>query len=81
MAMMNASQDQRDHLISDFWDAVRTQLLKDHHRGMDEIDLAIGQYRHVLEKKQVGDLLYHQGIDQTATVINGIIEYGLPTMP
>jgi hypothetical protein len=79
--MVNASQDERDQLISDFWESVRTKLLKYHNRKDDEIDLAIGQYRHAVEKKRIGDLLYHQGVDKTATVIYGIIEHGLPTMP
>jgi hypothetical protein len=78
VSMVNVSPEKREQLIGDFWEAVRKSLINSYHRKMNEIDLAIGQYRHAVEKKQVGDLLYHQGVDKTSSVINGIIEYGLP---
>lgn len=79
--MLSVSQDERDRLIAEFWDSVRMRLLKHHHRSPDEADLGIGRYRHALDTRQVGDLLYHQGVERTAEVVNGVIDFGVPQVP
>lgn len=79
--MLSVSQDERDRLIAEFWDSVRARLLKHHRRTPDEADLGIGRYRRAMDGRQVGDLLYHQGVERTADAVNGIIDFGVPQVP
>jgi hypothetical protein len=79
--MILASQDDRDRLIGEFWGSVRTRLIEHHRRSEGDADRGIGQYRHVIYRRGVGDLVYHQGIEKTAEVVDGIIEHGLPDSP
>jgi hypothetical protein len=79
--MLTVSQERRDELIGEFWAEVHSRLVRHHHRSGDDADRGIGQYRDALHRRGVGDLVYHQGIEKTAEVVNGIIEHGLPQEP
>ena len=79
--MLPVRQDERDRLIGEFWGSVRARLIEHHRRSAGEADRGIGQYRHVIYQRGVGDLVYHQGVEKTAEVVEGIIQGGLPVPP
>jgi hypothetical protein len=79
--MLLVSQDERDRLIGEFWGSVRARLIDHYHRSQSDADRGIGQYRHVIYHRGVGDLVYHQGVEKTAEVVDTIITHGLPESP
>ncbi len=76
--MAQEAQLSRDELIGLFWDEVRKRLIEHHHRHRDEVYFGIGRYRSDTERLGIGDVVYNQGIERTAEVIDGVIDYGLP---
>lgn len=68
----------REELICLFWREVRDRLINNHHKKPDEADLGIGRYRGETERRELGDVVYNRGSEQTAEIVNGIIENGLP---
>jgi hypothetical protein len=66
----------RDEQIAAFWNEVRRRLIDHHHREPDQADLGIGRYRLETERRKLGDTVYNQGVEQTAEIVNGVIEYG-----
>lgn len=79
--MLSVTQEQRDRLIGDFWGSVRLRLMKHHKRTEDQADRGVGRYREEIHQRGVGDLVFHQGIERTAEVIDGLLEHGFPSAP
>ena len=77
--MSSQPQLDRSEMSAQFWDAVRDRVMKHYHRKADEADLGIGRYRGDTERRGLGEVVYNQGIERTAEVVNGVIEFGLPT--
>ncbi len=62
-----------------FWTAVE-EVLTEHYRHPDsEARGGIGKYRGEVDRRKLGEVVYNQGEEQTAKVIDGIIRDGLPT--
>lgn len=78
--MLPIPQQERDRLIGEFWGSVRSRLIDHYHRSAGDADRAIGQYRHAIYR-DVGDFVYHQGVERTAELVNGVIDDGLPEPP
>ncbi|HEY1064697.1 MAG TPA: hypothetical protein VGE52_01245 [Pirellulales bacterium] len=68
----------RDQLIAEFWSEVRSRLIKHHHRNPDEADLGIGRYRGTTERRGLRDVIYNQGVEETAETVDDVIKHGLP---
>jgi hypothetical protein len=77
--MSQQPQVERGELIAQFWNAVRERLLQHYRRKADLADLGIGQYKWDTERRGLGEVVYNQGVERTAEVVNGVIESGLPT--
>jgi hypothetical protein len=75
---MLLSQSERDQMIGEFWQRVRTELIEKLRGPDDDADRGIAQYRQAIQRRGVGDLVYHQGVERTAQVVEGIIKNGLP---
>jgi hypothetical protein len=78
--MNSQPQLDRSEMIAQFWEAVRERLLTTHKRKADQADLGIGRYRGDTERRGLGEVVYNQGVEHTAEIVNGVIEYGLPTL-
>ena len=76
--MLLLPQDERDQYIGEFWESVRSKLIGQYSHPADDADRGIGQYRQAIHHRGIGDLLYHQGVEKTAEVVDGIIKNGLP---
>ncbi len=76
--MFSTKEFDRDRMIGDFWETVRRDLVDKYKKSPDQADLGIGRYRRELYLREIGDLVYHQGDERTAYVVNGIIDNGLP---
>ncbi|MGO9465139.1 MAG: hypothetical protein ACLQIB_48285 [Isosphaeraceae bacterium] len=62
-----------------FWTGVE-ELLIEHYRHLDsEARGGIGKYRGKVDRRKLGEVVYNQGEEHTAKVIDGIIRDGLPT--
>lgn len=72
--MLPISQDRRDELVGEFWNSVRKRLIDNHHRRPRDADTGIGRYRLELENRGVGDTVYNQGVERTATIVDGLID-------
>ena len=68
----------RDEAVAEFWSDVRELLLGHYSRNSAQADLGINQYRADTQRLELGDTIYNQGVEQTAAVVDGIIEFGLP---
>jgi hypothetical protein len=75
--MLSVTQDERERLVGEFWSTVRLQLMKHHKRSEDQADCGIGRYREEIHQRGVGDLVFNQGMERTAEVIDGLLEHGL----
>jgi hypothetical protein len=75
--MLSVTQEKRDELIGKFWGSVRERLIEHHKRSEELADRGIGNYRHLIHRKGVGDLVYHQGVERTAEVIDGLLQHGV----
>jgi hypothetical protein len=76
--MVLLPQDERDRLTGEFWEAVRSKLVGHYAQPANEADRGIGQYRHTIYRRGIGDLVYNQGVEKTAAVVDGIIKNGVP---
>ena len=62
-----------------FWTDVE-ELLTQHYRHPDwKAREGIDSYRGEVDRRKLGEVVYNQGVEQTAKVIDGIIRDGLPT--
>lgn len=71
----------RKALIAEFWGSVRSRLIKHHHHSAENADHGIAQYRHAVEERKVGDLVYHQGVEQASIAIDNILRDGTQCRP
>jgi hypothetical protein len=62
-----------------FWTDVG-ELLTQHYRHPDwKAQEGIDTYRAEVDRRKLGEVVYNQGEEQTAKVIDGLIRNGLPT--
>ncbi len=73
-------QINRDALITEFWDSVRRRLISHYDKSPKAADLGIEQYREDTQRHGISEVLYNQGVEHTAWVVNGVIEHGLPKL-
>lgn len=64
--------------IAEFWNEVRQRLIGHYRRQPDEAEQGIGKYRLDTERRQIGEAVYNQGVERTAEIVDGVIEFGLP---
>jgi hypothetical protein len=77
--MASETRLSREESAAEFWADVRVALGKRYERYGDEADLGIGRYRRAVELLGLGDVVYNQGVERAAEVIDSVIEHGLPT--
>ena len=68
----------RDELVSQFWNDVRATLINNHQRNTNQAVMGIDQYRSDTERLGLRDVVYNQGVERTAEIVDGVIENGLP---
>jgi hypothetical protein len=68
----------RDAATTQFWGDVRDLLTQKHGHSAGRAQQGIQQYQDVA-KEHLGEVVYNQGEEQTAKVIDGIIRNGLPS--
>ncbi len=66
------------HLIEEFWDTVKHELLKRHRLSETNADEAIARYKAALDRHQIGDLIYHRFPESVAETVAGGWERGFP---
>ena len=76
--MATAPRPNRDEMIGHFWAEVRSRLKQAHRRDDDQADLGIGRYRGDTERRGLGEVVYNQGVERTAEIVDGVIANGLP---
>ncbi len=54
----------------------RATLIEEYQRSGELAQRNIEVYRSELARREIGDLVYNQGIEKTAAAVNGIIENG-----
>ncbi len=73
----------RQKAIDQFWSDVKGLLTgktgKYHHSPQKSQQEGIEKYRQEVNRLDLGGVVYNQGEEQTARVIDGLIEHGLPT--
>jgi len=69
----------RQEAEKQFWTGVEELLTERHGHTEWEARRGIGQYRAEVDHRKLGEVVYNQGEEQTAKVIDGIIRDGLPT--
>jgi hypothetical protein len=67
----------RDEATNHFWSDVLEVLTEKYHRPRDQAQRGVDQYKQEVLPR-VGEVVYNQGEEQTAKVIDGIIQSGLP---
>ena len=75
--MISYSEVERESLSHAFWESVRRKLTGDFRQPVMDADQGIALYRHEMQRREIGDLVYNQGVDKTAEVVNSIIGSGV----
>jgi hypothetical protein len=67
----------RQAAIDQFWNDVKELLTQKHGHSDRQAQQGINQYRQATVNK-LGEVVYNQGEEKTAEVIDGVIRSGLP---
>ena len=59
------------HLIAEFWETFRRELRERHSLCTDETSKAIENYRLLIDRRRIGDLLCHRDPEDVAATIRG----------
>jgi hypothetical protein len=62
-----------------FWTDVEELLIQHYHHPDGKARDGLVEYRREVNCRKLGDVVYNQGEEQTAKVIDGLIRDGLPT--
>jgi hypothetical protein len=68
----------RADLKKDFWDEVRETLIDEYDRSPQDADGGINRYRLDTERRKLGEIVYNQGVERTAEIVEGVLVHGLP---
>ncbi len=74
---MNTKATARDHAEKRFWKDVEELLIRKHHHSKQLAKKGIQQYRNEINCR-LGSVLYNQGEELTARVVDRIVRDGLP---
>jgi hypothetical protein len=66
------------HLIAEFWETVKQELLTRHELEEADAEKAILTYQSALERHRVGDMVYHRDPESVAYTIAGGWRRGFP---
>lgn len=65
-------------LQEQFWEGVRDLLTERHGRSRLEADQGVETFRREVDSHEFHDAVFNQGEEQTAEVVNRVIQAGLP---
>lgn len=69
----------RDTAINQFWDDVKDLLTQRYRHPDRKARQGIDDYRREVDRRKLGGVIYNQGEEQAAKVIDGVIQHGIPS--
>ena len=67
--------------VDQFWADVKELLLQKYRRQDWEAQQGVTEYQEEVARRKLGDVVYNQGEEQTASVIDGMIRDGRLPLP